>query len=640
MGLLATAADPRAVADGLHSDVADLKTGVTNAASRLAEEIQARSAGPGRIGHAKVAPNVTEAGGAQQSIDHGVGDCVTVGMALESIDFIGPFETGQPQGPSGNEAVDIGADAYAGTRRCHGLIMPYEEKAAAFVVVRENYAVTNRHSAALTGVLAAVAGLSITELLAGILKLRASPVVAIGETVIALTPGGIAHTIIGIVGHADKPLAIASVVVVILGLGATLGRFWATQRIAALGVIVAFVLLGMLAVSSRPNTGSLTPLLCLAGGLVTMAVLHRLNREHFSQDASHNADESRRVFLRNAGLVAAGTAVALGLGRWVGHSRTVVEQARAKLKLPTRNVATPTGVELKVANTPPWRTPPKDFYRIDTALTVPLIQPDEWRLRIHGMVDKEMTLTYQDLLDRGLSDAWITISCVSNEVGGDLIGNTIWSGVPIRGILDEVGVKPGADALLSKSQDGWTAGTPLGSLTDGRNAMLAVAMDGEPLPIEHGFPVRQVVPGLYGYVSATKWVTDWEITRFQDFTAYWTDRGWSPMGPIKTESRIDTPGGKAKAGVVKVAGTAWAQQRGVEAVEVRVDGGVWNKATLAKVPNVDTWVQWVWDWQAVAGDHRLEVRATDSTGTPQTAKRADVLPDGATGYDAAFVTVS
>ena len=463
---------------------------------------------------------------------------------------------------------------------------------------------------------------------------------ALGETAIALTPGGIAHAIIKVVGHADKPLAIASVVVVILGLGATLGRFWVTQRIAALGVIVAFVILGMLAVSSRPNTGSLSVSLCLVGGLVTMAVLDRLNRSLHSQDASQSADDSRRAFLRNAGLVAAGSAVAVGFGRWIGHSRTVVEQARAKLKLPTRTVATPVGAELKVPGTPPWRTPPKDFYRIDTALTLPLIEPSEWRLRIHGMVDKEMTLTYQDLLDRGLSEAWITISCVSNEVGGDLIGNTIWSGVAIKGILEEAGIKPGADALLSKSQDGWTAGTPLAALVDGRDAMLAVAMDGKPLPIEHGFPVRQVVPGLYGYVSATKWVIDWEITRFQDFSAYWTDRGWSPQGPIKTESRIDTPGGKAKAGVVKVAGTAWAQRRGVEAVEVRVDGGAWNKATLAKVPNVDTWVQWVWDWQADAGDHRLEVRATDSTGTPQTSKRADVLPDGATGYDGAFVTVS
>jgi len=495
--------------------------------------------------------------------------------------------------------------------------------------------VTDQHAPALTGALATAAGLAITELLAGVLRVRASPVVAIGETVIALTPGGIAHKIIGLVGHADKPLAIGSVVVVILALGALVGRSWSAHRGFALGAIVAFVVLGMFAVSSRPNTGSLTASLCIAGGIVTMALLDGLNRER-----EGDADHSRRVFLRNAGLVAAGAAVAVGFGRWVGHSRTVVEQARARLRLPTRTVATPMGADLLVSGVQPWRTPPGDFYRIDTALTVPLIEPGEWRLRIHGMVDKEMTLTYQDLLDRGLSDAWITLCCVSNEVGGDLIGNTVWSGVPIKAILDEVGVQQGADALLSTSHDGWTCGTPLEALADGRDSLLAVAMDGEPLPIEHGFPVRQVVPGLYGYVSATKWVVDWEITRFQDFSAYWTERGWSPLGPIKTQSRIDVPGGKAKAGVVKVAGVAWAQQRGIKAVEVRVDGGVWNQATLAKVPNIDTWAQWVWDWDAQPGDHRLEVRATDSTGTPQTAKRADVLPDGATGYDGAFVTVT
>lgn len=494
----------------------------------------------------------------------------------------------------------------------------------------------NRHAPLLTGVVATAAGLAITELLAGVLKVRASPVVALGETVIALTPGGIAHRIIDVVGHADKPLAIASVVIVILALGGLVGRLWVARRVFALGVIVAFVVLGMVAVASRPNTGSLTSLLCIAGGIVTMAVLDWLNRERHDADA----DQSRRLFLRNAGIAAAGSAVAVGFGRWVGHSRTVVEQARAKLKLPTRKVATPAGADLKVSGAAPWRTPPEVFYRIDTALAVPLIEPGEWRLRIHGMVDKEMTLTYQDLLDRGLSDAWITIACVSNEVGGDLIGNTVWSGVPIKTLLDEAGVKDGADALLSTSKDGWTCGTPLEALTDGRDALLAVAMDGEPLPIEHGFPVRQVVPGLYGYVSATKWVTDWEITRFQDFSAYWTERGWGPLGPIKTQSRIDAPGGKAKAGVVKVAGVAWAQQRGITAVEVRVDKGEWQQATLAEVPNIDTWVQWVWDWDAGPGDHRLEVRATDSTGEPQTAKRADVLPDGATGYDGAFVTVT
>lgn len=494
---------------------------------------------------------------------------------------------------------------------------------------------TFRHSPALTGALAAASGLAATELISGVLKVRASPVVAIGETVIAITPGGIAHTIISIVGHADKPLAVTSVVVGILLLGALIGKAWTSRRSLALAGIVAMVVVAMLAVRSRPNTGSSVMVLCIVGGIVTMAVLDWLNRE----PAGIAAGASRRIFLRNAGIVLVGSTVAVGVGRWVGHSRVIVETARKKLRLSIRTVPTPAGADLGVTGAQPWRTAPDQFYRIDTALSPPLIEPSQWKLHIHGMVDKELTLTYQDLIDRGLTDAWITICCVSNEVGGNLIGNTVWSGVSIKGILAEVGIQPGANALLSTSSDGWTAGTPLDALTDGRNAILAVAMDGQPLPIEHGFPVRQIVPGLYGYVSATKWVTDWEITNFDNFSAYWTDRGWSPLGPVKTESRIDVPSGKVSAGTVKVAGAAWAQHRGISRVEVRVDGGAWTEATLARVPNVDTWVQWMWDWPATPGDHALEVRATDSTGTPQTGVRVDVLPDGATGYDKRTVTV-
>lgn len=495
---------------------------------------------------------------------------------------------------------------------------------------------THKYAPAFAGIVAIGAGLASTELLSGLLKVRASPVVALGETVIAWTPGVIAHKIISLVGHADKPLAIASVVVVIGLFGALLGMLWMRSRRLALVGILLLSAAAMAMVLSRPDTGTMVGLLCLVGGAVTMAGLDSL-----TWGQSHDPDgQSRRKFIRNAGIVAVGSVVAVGIGRLAGHTRVVVENARAKIKLPTSKIATPEGFELGIEGLQPWRTPAKDFYRIDTALAVPLIEPDAWRLRIHGMVDKELTLTYQDLLDRGLTDAWMTLACVSNEVGGNLIGNTMWSGVPIKSILDEVGIQAGADALLSTSQDGWTAGTPLTALTDGRNALLAVAMDGEPLPLEHGFPVRQVVPGLYGYVSGTKWVTDWEITKFSDFRAYWTNRGWSAKGPIKTESRIDTPGRRAKAGTVKVAGSAWAQQRGIKAVEVRVDGGPWSQAQLGKVPNIDTWVQWVWDWDAAPGDHRIEVRATDATGTPQTSERAEVVPDGASGYDGRVVTIT
>jgi DMSO/TMAO reductase YedYZ molybdopterin-dependent catalytic subunit len=258
------------------------------------------------------------------------------------------------------------------------------------------------------------------------------------------------------------------------------------------------------------------------------------------------------------------------------------------------------------------------------------------------MVDKELTLTYQDLLDRGLEDAWITICCVSNPVGGDLIGNTVWGGVPIKGILDEVGIQAGADALLSRSDDGWTCGTPLEALTDGRNALLALTMNGEALPIPHGFPVRQVVPGLYGYVSATKWVVDLEVTRFDKFTAYWTERGWAPKAPVKTQSRIEVPrdGAEVSAGRVRVGGQAWAQHTGIEAVEVQLDGGAWERADLGEAPSVDTWVQWAVTLDVPEGDHEVRVRAIGRDGETQTSVERAPDPDGATGLHTIEVSAS
>ena len=273
---------------------------------------------------------------------------------------------------------------------------------------------------------------------------------------------------------------------------------------------------------------------------------------------------------------------------------------------------------------------------------MPTINPDEWRLRIHGMVDHEIELSYRDLLDRAMTEAWVTLCCVSNEVGGDLIGNAYWSGVRIADLLAEAGVQPGADAVLQTSHDEWTCGTPLPALTDDRNAMLAIAMNGEPLPLEHGFPVRMVVPGLYGYVSATKWLVDLKVTRFEDFTAYWTDRGWAPRGPVKTESRIDVPrpGAEVSAGVRRVGGSAWAQHTGIAKVEYRLDGDPWKEAILGRVPGADTWVQWAGEVEVAEGDHSLVVRATDKSGYTQTSVRAGVIPDGASGWHSVDFTAS
>jgi DMSO/TMAO reductase YedYZ molybdopterin-dependent catalytic subunit len=503
-----------------------------------------------------------------------------------------------------------------------------------------------RARSTIAGVLAAAAALAASEGLAALLDLRESPVLSVGQSVIALTPGPVAEAIIGVVGTRDKPLAVTSVVIAILLLGAVVGGWWLTRRLAAFSLVAVLVVLAAASVLTRPYASPQGVFAAVAGGVVLMGVLQLLLPPREQRDVRHaELDPTRRVFIRTAALVAVATVVVGAAGQALAsrhRRREVVERARAALRIPARTVVVPAGADLQVPDQAPWLTPNRDFYRIDTSLQAPLIDPAEWTLRIHGLVDRELTLTYQDLLDRGLTDAWITICCVSNEVGGDLIGNTVWGGVPIKGILDEVGVQAGADALLSTSEDGWTCGTPLESLTDGRDALLALTMNGEPLPVPHGFPVRQVVPGLYGYVSATKWVTDWEITRFADFEAYWTQRGWGERGPIKTESRIDVPrdGSSVDAGTVTVAGVAWAQHVGVQGVEFRVDGGPWKKATLGVAANADTWVQWTGEWDAESGDHTIEARATDATGEPQTSDVAEVLPDGATGYPRSSVRVA
>jgi DMSO/TMAO reductase YedYZ molybdopterin-dependent catalytic subunit len=326
-------------------------------------------------------------------------------------------------------------------------------------------------------------------------------------------------------------------------------------------------------------------------------------------------------------------------GRFAGGT-----SSRATVTLPPvadPGPALPPSVEVGVEGVVPFRVPNAEFYRIDTALVVPQVDAAGWTLRIHGMVEHEVTLTYDELLGSPLVERDVTLMCVSNEVGGDLVGNARWLGLPLKPFLDKAGPAADADMVLSTSADGWTCSTPLDVLRDGRDALLAVGMNGEPLPVEHGFPVRMVVPGLYGFVSATKWVVELEVTRFDRAEAYWTPRGWSERAPVKTESRIDVPrpGADLKAGRVAVAGVAWAQHRGIDAVEVRVDDGPWQPARLADVPSVDTWRQWVLDWDAPAGEHTLSVRATDGTGAVQTGEEAPPAPDGATGWHTIPVVV-
>ncbi|MFL1443147.1 molybdopterin-dependent oxidoreductase, partial [Nocardiopsis protaetiae] len=344
----------------------------------------------------------------------------------------------------------------------------------------------------------------------------------------------------------------------------------------------------------------------------------------------------RRAFVLTSLGVAAGAGAAGALSRlvpgWLGGAggrESVVLPAAAR-PLP----ALPAATELGVPGLTPFVTPNRDFYRIDTALTVPRPNADRWRLRVHGLVDRPFEITMDELLDLPLVEADITLTCVSNQVGGDLAGNARWLGYPLADLLRRAGVRADADQILATSHDGWTCGTPTEVVMDGRDALLAVGMNGEPLPHEHGFPVRTVVPGLYGFVSATKWVTDLKLTRFSDELAYWAQRDWAVKAPIHTMSRIDVPAPLARvgAGEVVLAGVAWAQHTGIDAVEIRVDDGPWADAELAKVPGIDTWVQWVAEVSVEPGRHDVEVRATDATGYVQTSERAEPIPSGATGW--------
>ncbi len=412
------------------------------------------------------------------------------------------------------------------------------------------------------------------------------------------------------------------------------------------------MLLGLVAVVAavtRPSAGPLDALPSLVGtGAGVFALDQLLDRLRRTLPASEGGSTSRRGFLVATGIAAAVAVVAGAGARLLGAGARNAEAARADLALPA-------------ARSTPHRQPPAGRAgrrRRHDAVRHPErgLLPDRHRAErargstrttgpcaMHGLVDNEVEITCAELLERDLVETWLTLTCVSNEVGGDLVGNAKWLGLPLRELLREAGPQDGADMVLSTSQDGWTAGTPLEVLLeDDRDCLLAIGMNGEPLPLEHGFPVRMVVPGLYGYVSATKWVVDLEVTTFAEKTAYWTDREWDPMGPIKTASRIDVPRSFAKvpAGQVVVAGTAWAQTRGIATVEVQVDGGDWQEATLADEAGPDTWRQWSFVWDAPPGSHTLRVRATDTEGEAQGEERVRPFPNGAEGWHSVNVTVT
>ncbi|HSK97163.1 MAG TPA: molybdopterin-dependent oxidoreductase [Euzebyales bacterium] len=502
-----------------------------------------------------------------------------------------------------------------------------------------------RWQATMAGLIAAVAALVAAELVAALIGPAQSPITSIGNAVINLAPPAVKDLAVELLGTADKPVLIAGVLVVLAIVAAATGvlavrRFW-----WGAGGVVLLGLVGLAAALADARAEGAAAVLPAVAALVTGVVCLRLLITALKRDATTGeAAEDRRGFLRAAAVVVGSALLGGGLARWLTARSTAAAAPKTAGALPAADQPlppVPEGTALSVNGLAPLVTPNADFYRIDTALGTPTTPADEWRLTIKGMVDNPMELTYDQLLEYELIEADVTLACVSNEVGGYLVGNARWLGVRLADVLADARVQPGADQLVGRSTDGFTAGSPLETVLDGRDSLIAIGMNGEPLPAEHGFPARIVVPGLYGYVSATKWLAELELTTFDAFDAYWVPRGWAEKAPIKTQSRIDVPrrGGTVTAGAVAVAGVAWAPSRGIAAVEVQVDDGPWQQARLSEALSRDSWRQWVYEWQATEGEHEIRVRATDETGETQTDRMAPPRPDGASGWHTIPVTV-
>ncbi|AWL85246.1 molybdopterin-dependent oxidoreductase [Streptomyces globisporus] len=517
-------------------------------------------------------------------------------------------------------------------------------------------ALTRNALAALSGLLAGFAALTVAELVSAAVRPEASPVTAVGGAAIDRTPTGVKDWAIRTFGENDK-------IVLQLGIVATLALFAVAVGLLALrhrrtgsAAVLVFGAVGTAAAVGRPDSTGFTDGLpslvgAVAGAILLYVLVGRLTRPGTVAGEEGESGWDRRGFLIAATAAAAASTAAGAVGRALnGRSAQDAVASRDAVRLPapaSRAQPIPAGAQPRARGISSFTTPNDKFYRVDTALVIPKVDANTWRLRIHGKgVRRDLEFSYQDLLNRPLIEREITLCCVSNEVGGPYIGHARWIGVRLADLLKEAGVKPpsrggAADQIIARSVDGMTLGTPVEDVMDGRDAMLAVGMNGEPLPFVNGFPVRMLVPGLYGYVSACKWIEDIELTTFDSYDAYWVKRNWAREAPIKTQSRIDTPKpfGRPEAGTVMVAGVAWAQHRGIEKVEIRVDDGPWKPAQLAEQATVDTWRQWTYPWKATPGSHTLTVRATDGTGETQTEKRTKTVPDGASGWHSVVVSV-
>ena len=528
---------------------------------------------------------------------------------------------------------------------------------------------------ATAGIASVVFGTGVGELAAAVLASASSPFVVVGSLLIDLAPSWAKDAAIALFGTADKAALLVGIGIVLVAAAGAAGVLEARRPPFGRVLVGLLGVVGAVAASTRANAAMLAIAPAALAAIAAVIALQFLVRRLPATDAAvalvgaglgrgletpaspaprpaaaaaaaaaaTDGGIDRRRFLGWAGGAAAlGALTALGGYALQAGSRAVTAiRETIALPRPAATAEVPAAAELGIDGLAPVITPNAVFYRIDTALAVPAVEPSSWSLRIHGMVEREVTISWDELIALPLEESVTTLACVSNEVGGGLIGNAVWLGYPIRELLARAVPSADADMVLSKSVDGFSASTPLPVLLDDRSAILAVGMNGEPLPAEHGFPVRMVVPGLYGYVSATKWVTELEVTRFDAASAYWTDRGWSERGPVKLSSRIDVPrsGQSLSAGPITVAGVAWLQHVGIERVEVQVDDGEWQEASLATAISIDTWVQWRYDWEATLGTHTLRVRAIDADGEVQTATVQGVVPDGATGLHERTVEV-
>jgi DMSO/TMAO reductase YedYZ molybdopterin-dependent catalytic subunit len=509
-------------------------------------------------------------------------------------------------------------------------------------------------ASATTGVLAAIGGIAAAHLVAGFTNPAASPVLAVGSVVIDATPTAVKEFAVAQFGTSDKPILLATVTLVTLLAAAVAGVLSRRRVWLGIGFLVLLAGLATAAALTRPVAAPGDALPGLVAAVVGLAIL--LGLRHMLTDteptspgepghelpatAYPSSHDGRRQFLIGAVAVTVGAAGAATFGQRLSSADTVPQ-----VKLPAPSDAAgvfPRGVEREVRGIAPLRTSNNAFYRVDTNLTVPRVSTGRWQLEIDGMLDKPMTISYPQLMAMPMIERDITLTCVSNEVGGGYVGAARWQGVRLADLLDRVGIHPGADQLLSTAVDGFTIGTPMAVVRDGRDAMIAVGMNGQPLPAVHGFPARIVTPGLYGFVSATKWLTKLTATTYAKDVSYWTKRDWATDAPIKMSSRVDTPRplSTVKAGTTAIGGVAWAQHIGIAAVEVSIDDGPWQKTRLGPDVDIDYWRQWYLPWNATAGRHSFKVRATDRKGAKQISQRANPFPNGSSGIQEVVVFVS